>query len=1111
MKVLLISHDFDREIPNRKAFLYDAYPMYGLNLLATVLRGHGHEVIVLDRFYHELCNEKEEEMSFEKRIRTIIETKGIDVVGITVMSDFRHQCFGYAGLVKKLGVKLGKDIKVVVGGPHVTALAEQVIKYYHADIDAAVIGEGEETLPELISAWQEQRNLKEVKGIVFWDMNINQPVHTEPRPPLKLNKLPHPDYDQYGKFKAAMLHGGRGCSYGKCEFCFPNSVLWGKPRFRSTKHILAEIDHLVHEHEVATLRIWDDDFLAFGKRALEVFNGIQERGYKLKLYLEARFDSVTKELLEEFKKAGGQAIYLGLESGSENLREKMNKRLPQQTVYEVSRLVKDVGLNLGYYLMLGYPGETDKDIEETWRVLRETQPDEISCSLIRHYPGTPLYNKAVAEETISDDNWVFESKPTFFCTPDDRVEVLKEIQKAMVQFSTKIIRPSYEWDDKAFAYIYGEGDKEESDLLILNELPTWDFILGTILSIVERHFGFKYDAESFDTTDGENLMGVLWIVDPTIDLSNPEEHGVNAYFSFGWKGDRMEKNINRIMRQEKVETRKGEGYITQVNLFFGEAVKVGSPLIIRLVKSLCRGNNYDLTVVSLHSKAEKSDLSIRKKIISDALKRAYTDIVNEDVGIVQNASTNGSQIEEGMHKRLENFCDENQLEAITGAIDRIKSFAVVTGDLSNLRKIYDICQRSKLPLKDKLPLLSFFKRAASLAENVLLLKYVYGKEGEEIFGKIINVITGTPFYFDSFSKPHLVEGVLGISYRPFLFYDLTEVEDNWELKYRDEIFSSKESVKNVPSKYMIISTLNYCGENIGFISIGFGKKEDSNKVSIFNRQDECTIEKINKFILEVSKLASGIVSSATREEAAKKERLRFLYKQAKDIAHDIRMPQKIKNIFDELIKGVADTNMKNMLMEIQNYWTREVGERINRIIRISRTVGEEMLLFPLNINASIKEAIEKILDSPDFDRDFLERIEFKCDLAENLPEVMVDREILKVFRHIFTNSLQQFQSKEGFTRGRIEVKTDLGTGSVIIRIKDDGGGIPDEKMFEPGYSTKGSPGNGLPTCRETIKRYGGHIGFDSDGDDKGIAFRIVLKPILRSDNDGKENHSLSRR
>ena len=316
MKVLLISPAFGgfaRGIP------------LGLGYLGAMLESNGIEVQIIDIATQNIT---------DSELTDILETFRPNVIGVTSV------CANYLNALDAISVSkkvLGRELKIVLGGPHATFGAETIL-LNHDDIDFCVIGEGELSFLNLIKYIDKPTdNLNRSKGIAF-KIN-NQVVFTEPQPKINdLDTLPQParhlfDLEVFppticnrvvNSTSNTELIASRGCPYS-CGFC-STKVFWGKNyRRHSTQNVVKELIFLVSNG--FTGFYFNDDIFTIDRRwVIELCDLIIDYGVPITWACGTRVDRVDKELLIKMKNAGCGYIYFGVESGDEFIIKNQNKK-----------------------------------------------------------------------------------------------------------------------------------------------------------------------------------------------------------------------------------------------------------------------------------------------------------------------------------------------------------------------------------------------------------------------------------------------------------------------------------------------------------------------------------------------------------------------------------------------------------------------------------------------------------------------------------------------------------------------------------------------------------------------------------------------------------------
>jgi anaerobic magnesium-protoporphyrin IX monomethyl ester cyclase len=273
------------------------------------------------------------------------------------------------------------------------------------------MGEGEETLVELLSQLSVGNEVKEMIGLAT---RHSSPVTR--RPDISnLDSLPFPAWDlvEVEKYRAIWSHRHgyfsmnmvttRGCPF-HCNWCA--KPIWGQRyHSRSPENVAAEMKWLKDTYHPD--HIWfADDILGLKPGWLARFaNAVHAQGSRLPFKCLSRADLLTRVgEVDALARAGAQTVWMGAESGSQKILDAMDKGTHLEQIHEAARRLKCAGIRVGFFLQFGYPGETREDIEKTIQLVRDCDPDDIGISVSYPLPGTKFYN-AVSEQLGEKQNW----------------------------------------------------------------------------------------------------------------------------------------------------------------------------------------------------------------------------------------------------------------------------------------------------------------------------------------------------------------------------------------------------------------------------------------------------------------------------------------------------------------------------------------------------------------------------------------------------------------------------------------------------------------------------------------------------------------------------------
>lgn len=374
-----------------------AAPM-GLAYLAAVLEEEGYQPSIIDANALELN-------FFE--LREELKKESPDVVCVTAITPMIYEAM--------TSVKIAKSVcpnsTTILGGPHVTFCPMETLEDC-PELDVVCLGEGEETLTELIRKVKKEQDLDDVKGIIY--RKKGHFYKTKPRPLIKdLDKLPFParhllPMDRYTvlgrKYPSINIVSSRGCPF-RCTFC-SSSYFYGKNyRARSAKNVVDEIEQVVHEYKVKSIEFSDDTFTLYHKRVEEICEEINRRKLDISWGSSSRANLVTRDLLIRMRKAGCHLIFYGIESGSSRILKLMNKGETLNQMARAVKVTKETGMETLGSFILGYPEETRDDLLRTIHFSKEIGIDFAQFSFATPYPGTELFDFAVKKGLLLTRDW----------------------------------------------------------------------------------------------------------------------------------------------------------------------------------------------------------------------------------------------------------------------------------------------------------------------------------------------------------------------------------------------------------------------------------------------------------------------------------------------------------------------------------------------------------------------------------------------------------------------------------------------------------------------------------------------------------------------------------
>lgn len=373
--------------------LYEYRPIalpLGLLYCATALEHSGYRVTIIDQSIDPHWKEKLLEALAGKPI----------CFGLTCMTGPQIR---YALAVSKLVKDKYPHIPVVWGGIHPTLLPEQTLQNPYIDI--VVVGEGEETLPELIEALKTKSPLKKVKGIAF--KQDGEYVFTGARPYIDLDNQPFPAFHllDINRYRGPMhgmdhihMHCSRGCTL-ECAFCW--DPVFHKRQFRkmSPSRVLEIMRYIIDKYGVRGFLFHDDNFFLDLAWAREVMEKIvrSDLGISVgKLFIRAdTLCKMDKDFLELLVRSRVKRLVLGVESGNPRILSLLKKHITLEQVIEANRKLIPYPIHPAYMFMMGLPTETPDEFKQSVdfadRLIRENPKARRTFNIYAPYPGTELF------------------------------------------------------------------------------------------------------------------------------------------------------------------------------------------------------------------------------------------------------------------------------------------------------------------------------------------------------------------------------------------------------------------------------------------------------------------------------------------------------------------------------------------------------------------------------------------------------------------------------------------------------------------------------------------------------------------------------------------------
>lgn len=299
-----------------------------------------------------------------------------------------------------------KHTRIVLGGPEVKHHDEAFLR---AGADFIVLGEGETTLYDLLTTVDNAFSpfLDTVDGIAFINVR-GDIVRTKEREKIKdIDILPFPDrkaielnryFDAWKErhgYSTASVSTMRGCPY-TCKWC-SRAVYGLSYRRRSARLVVQELAWIQQNYAVDTFWFVDDVFTISHKWLGEFAEELMLQGVEIRYECITRADRMNAEVVDMLEQTGCFRVWIGAESGSQRVIDLMDRRVQVTQVRDMIQLAQAAGIEAGTFIMLGYPGETEADIEETVQHLISSAPTLFTITVAYPIKGTPMYEEVESE------------------------------------------------------------------------------------------------------------------------------------------------------------------------------------------------------------------------------------------------------------------------------------------------------------------------------------------------------------------------------------------------------------------------------------------------------------------------------------------------------------------------------------------------------------------------------------------------------------------------------------------------------------------------------------------------------------------------------------------
>ncbi len=346
-------------------------PPIGLGFLISVLRDAGHKVFFIDNYLNP-SNFLETDY---------LQRHDIDYVGIyanTICFRDTRRMLHRLEYLRQTGQWRGK---IIVGGPHTSVALDTIPPF----VDFVVQGEGEQAILDIVEGRAAERVVKcrrlanlDDLPMPAWDYFIHQPYNW--------------GGDWFPGTPVFTMNTSRGCPF-KCTFCSVGSIWGRKYTCFSADRIVTDIEYLIKTYNARGIYFREDNFTVNRERTERFCHLLLDKGIKIAWACETRVDSLDRDLVALMQRAGLCALYFGVESGSQEVLNLLKKGITPEQTRAAFRWCHESGVKTAASVIVGVPGETPQDLQQTQALINDIQPTVTWFNVFVGIPNSPLYRQ----------------------------------------------------------------------------------------------------------------------------------------------------------------------------------------------------------------------------------------------------------------------------------------------------------------------------------------------------------------------------------------------------------------------------------------------------------------------------------------------------------------------------------------------------------------------------------------------------------------------------------------------------------------------------------------------------------------------------------------------
>ena len=452
MDKVLFSHSYFMRFDPKQWATGQPYPPLATIGAAAFLRQEDFDVSLFDTMFVEDPDDVIPLLQGQRPDFFVVYDDGFNYLTKMCLTNMREAAFRMIALAREQGCV------VILSSSDST---DHYQEYLGKGADFVLLGEGEQTLLELVSAIRAGvSDFSTIRGLAY--MKNGMPFQTPGRPVMKdLDSLPLPAWDLVNVEsyrKIWMEHNGyfslnigttRGCPF-KCNWC-AKPIYGNRYNARSPRHVVSELRLLKERYGFDHIWFCDDIFGLKPGWVNEFADLVEKERLSFRFKIQSRADLLLQEnYVEALARAGCENVWMGAESGSQKILDAMDKGTTVSQIAEATVLLRKYGVRPSFFIQFGYPGETKEDIGKTVRMINRLLPDSLGISVSYPLPGTVFYERVKAE--LKDKtNW----------TDSDELQLMfkNTYPPAFYKQLHRYVHKSYRWhlalkQHKAVAFLW---------------------------------------------------------------------------------------------------------------------------------------------------------------------------------------------------------------------------------------------------------------------------------------------------------------------------------------------------------------------------------------------------------------------------------------------------------------------------------------------------------------------------------------------------------------------------------------------------------------------------------------------------------------------------------